>query len=100
MPLNLPSEIIWDKACNSRFYEELLRQEGIELRPIRKRNVKRKGWIEELTKRVKRKVVETVLSVLEKLMGIRIHAVTVCGFIVKIVLAIISYNLYSFFKIL
>jgi IS5 family transposase len=102
LPLNLPegSEIIGDKAYNSRFYEELLKQEGIELRPIRKRNMRKEGLLEELLKRVKRKVVETVLSVLEKLMGIRIHAVTVCGFIMKIVLAIISYNLYRFFKIL
>jgi len=102
LPLNLPSgsEIIGDKAYNSRFYEELLKEEGIELRPIRKRNMKKEGWLEELSKRVRRKVVETVLSVLEKLMGIRIHAVTVCGFIMKIVLAIISYNLYRFFKIL
>jgi hypothetical protein len=102
LPLNLPegSEIIGDKAYNSRFYEELLKQEGIELRPIRKRNMRKEGLLEELSKRVKRKVVETVLSVLEKVMGIRIHAVTVCGFIIKIVLAIISYNLYRFFKIL
>jgi IS5 family transposase len=102
LPLNLPSgsQIIGDKAYNSRFYEELLKQEGIELRPIRKRNMRKEGLLEELSKRVKRKVVETVLSVLEKVMGIRIHAATVCGFIMKIVLAIISYNLYRFFKIL
>ena len=102
LPLNLPegSQIIGDKAYNSRFYEELLKQEGIDLRPIRRMNMKKEGWLEELSKKVKRKVVETVLSVLEKVMGIRIHAVTVCGFIMKIVLAIISYNLYRFFKIL
>jgi IS5 family transposase len=102
LPLNLPegSQIIGDKAYNSRFYEELLKEEGIELRPIRRKNMAKEGWIEELSKRVRRKVVETVLSVLEKVMGIRIHAVTVCGFIMKIVLAIISYNLYRFFKIL
>jgi IS5 family transposase len=102
LPLNLPegSQIIGDKAYNSRFYEELLKQEGIELRPIRRRNMAKGSWLEELSKRVKRKVVETVLSVLEKVTGIRIHAVTVCGFIMKIVLAIISYNLYRFFKIL
>jgi IS5 family transposase len=102
LPLNLPegSQIIGDKAYNSRFYEELLKQEGIELRPIRRRNMAKGSWLGELSKRVKRKVVETVLSVLEKVMGIRIHAVTVCGFIMKIVLAIISYNLYRFFKIL
>jgi len=102
LPLNLPegSQIIGDKAYNSRFYEELLKQEGIELRPIRRRNMAKEGLLEDLSKRVKRKVVETVLSVLEKVMGIRIHAVTVCGFIMKIVLAIISYNLYRFFKIL
>ncbi|MFZ8805758.1 MAG: hypothetical protein ACO2PO_22640 [Candidatus Calescibacterium sp.] len=92
MPLNLPegSQIIGDKAYNSRFYEELLKQEGIELRPIRRRNMAKGSWLGELSKRVKRKVVETVLSVLEKVMGIRIHAVTVCDFIMKIVLAIIS----------
>jgi len=41
--LNLPSgsQIIGDKAYNSSFYEELLKEEGIELRPIRKRNMKR-----------------------------------------------------------
>jgi hypothetical protein len=33
----------------------------------------KEGLLEELSKRVKRKVVETVLSVLEKVMGIRIH---------------------------
>jgi hypothetical protein len=62
--------------------------------------MRKEGLLDELSKRVKRKVVETVLSVLEKVMGIRIHAATVCGFIMKIVLAIISYNLYGFFKIL
>jgi hypothetical protein len=62
--------------------------------------MRKEGLLEELSKRVKSKVVETVLSVLEKVMGIRIHAVTVCGFIMKIVLSIISYNLYRFFKIL
>jgi len=39
LPLNSGSE--GDKAYNSSFYEELLKQEGIELRPIRKRNMKR-----------------------------------------------------------
>ena len=65
LPLNLPegSQIIWDKAYNSSFYEELLKQEGIELRPIRRRNMAKGSWLEELSKRVKRKVVETVLSV-------------------------------------
>jgi hypothetical protein len=60
----------------------------------------KEGWLEELSKRVRRKIVESVLSVLEKVMGIRIYAVIMCGFIMKIVLAIISYNLYRFFKIL
>jgi uncharacterized protein (DUF2384 family) len=57
------SQIIGDKAYNSSFYEELLKQEGIELRPIRRRNMAKEGLLEELSKRVKRKVVETVLSV-------------------------------------
>ncbi|MFZ8805713.1 MAG: IS982 family transposase [Candidatus Calescibacterium sp.] len=98
LPLNLSegSQIIGDKAYNSRFYEELLKQEGIELRPIRRRNMRKEGLLEELSKRVKRKVVETVLSVGDQVMGIRIHALTVYGFIMKIVLAIISYNLLTF----
>jgi IS5 family transposase len=41
LPLNLPegSQIIGDKAYNSSFYEELLKQEEIELRPIRRMNM-------------------------------------------------------------
>ncbi len=62
--------------------------------------MRKEGLLEELSKRVKRRVVETVLSVLEKVMGIRIHTATVCEFIMKIVLAMISYSLYRFFKIL
>jgi hypothetical protein len=44
LPLNLPegSQIIGDKAYNSRFYEELLKQEGIELRPQEKEHEKRR----------------------------------------------------------
>jgi len=38
------------------------------------------------------------LSVLEKLMGIRIHAATVYGFIMKIVLAIMSIIFTDFSK--
>jgi hypothetical protein len=44
LPLNLPSgsQIIGDKAYNSRFYEELLKQEGIEFRPQEKEHEKRR----------------------------------------------------------
>jgi hypothetical protein len=63
--LNLPSgsQIIGDKAYNSRFYEELLKQEGIELRPQEKEHEKRRfvrGAIKESKEESSRDCVERV----------------------------------------
>jgi hypothetical protein len=57
------SEIIGDKAYNSRFYEELLKQEGIELRPQEKEHEKRRfvrGAIKESKEEGSRDCVEHV----------------------------------------
>jgi hypothetical protein len=65
LPLNLPSgsQIIGDKAYNSRFYEELLKQEGIEIRPQEKEHEKRRfvrGAIKESKEGSSRDGVECV----------------------------------------
>jgi IS5 family transposase len=65
LPLNLPegSQIIGDKAYNGRFYEELLKQEGIELRPQEKEHEKRRfvrGAIKESKEESSRDGVEGV----------------------------------------
>jgi len=65
LPLNLPegSQIIGDKAYNSRFYEELLKQDGIELRPQEKEHEKRRfvrGTIKESKEESSRDCVERV----------------------------------------
>jgi hypothetical protein len=65
LPLSLPegSQIIGDKAYNSRFYEELLEQEGIELRPQEKEHEKRRfvrGVIKESRGESSRDCVERV----------------------------------------
>ena len=67
LPLNLPegSQIIGDKACNSSFYEELLKQEGIELRPQEKEYEERgmvRGVIKEGKEESSRDDVEWVRS--------------------------------------
>jgi hypothetical protein len=64
-PLNLPegSQIIGDKAYNSRFYEELLKQEGIELRPQEKEHERRRfviGAIKESKEEGSRDGIECV----------------------------------------
>jgi hypothetical protein len=63
--LNLTSgsQIIGDKAYNSRFHEELIKQEGIELRPQEKEHERRRfvrGAIKESKEESSRDCVERV----------------------------------------
>ena len=75
-----------------------MRREGIEWEPIRRKGSRRyQGEESEAWKRRARMVVETVGSVLRLYLGKRIQAVTLKGFLLKIMMAIISYNLHRLF---
>jgi hypothetical protein len=70
----------------------LIQNKQIYLSPIRKKNSQRKssGFLEKVRKR-KRKIVESALSCIEKLMPRSIHAVTKSGFILKAMLFVLAY---------
>jgi IS5 family transposase len=93
--LRLPknSSLYGDKAYNDYGYEDQLVQEKqVHLRPIRKRNSKRRG-IELFAKlrQKKRKIIETTFSCIEKLMPRSIHAVTLAGFELKVMCFVLAY---------
>ena len=93
--LDLPknSSMYGDKAYNDYKYEDrLIQEKQIHLMPIRKKNSKRKGggYLAKIRRR-KRKMVETALSCIEKLMPRSIHAVTKAGFELKVMLFVLAY---------
>ncbi len=91
-------KVIADSAYTRYDFEEEMRREGIEWEPIRRKGSRRyQGEEFEAWKRRARRVVETVGSVLRLYLGKRIQAVTLKGFLLKIMMAIISYNLHRLF---
>lgn len=85
--LDLPdgSEVIADKAYTHYRLEEELAQVGIALSPLRKANSKRPAppYV-TYCRHLKRKVVETTGSLLERLLPKHIHSVTAAGFELKL----------------
>ncbi|MFZ1389359.1 MAG: IS982 family transposase [Thiolinea sp.] len=85
--LDLPvgSKIVADKAYNHYALEDELAQVGIALSPLRKANSKR-PVLPYVTywRQLKRKVVETTGSLLERLLPKHIHSVTADGFELKL----------------
>lgn len=81
------SMVIADKAYNSYLIEDHLEDQGILLRPIRKKNSKRPlpGWV-HFFQRHYRQAVETAGSMIERLLPKSIHATSTAGFELKVVL--------------
>jgi len=79
--------VIGDKAYNYYLIEDQLRECGIELRPIRKKNSHRQlpPWIEYLQHHY-RQMVETAGSMIERLLPKSIHATNAQGFELKVAL--------------
>lgn len=94
--LDLPerSHIDADKAYNDYELEDVLIEAAhIQLCPIRKKNAKRavppyRAYVQHYY----RKVIETVGSLIERILPKTIHAVTAAGFELKIFLFVLAYR--------
>lgn len=87
-------ECFWvtgDKAYNDYTVEDVLREAGIELVPIRKKNSLRPvpPYFFYLQSSV-RKIVETTGSLIERLLPKSIHAVSAKGFELKVALFVLA----------
>lgn len=85
------STITGDKAYNDYGPEDLLKELGLELVPLRKKNSKRalKPWVHYLMSSY-RKLIETTGSLLEQLLPKHIHAVTAAGFEMKVAIFVLA----------
>ncbi|MFW6225111.1 MAG: IS982 family transposase [Bacteroidota bacterium] len=89
------SEVFGDKAYNNYLEEELMRDcAGVKFLPIRKSNSKMWDNLPFINyyRRLKRKVVESVIAKIQGSFPKKIHATNLNGFILKIVGFILSYN--------
>lgn len=80
-----------DKAYNDYAMEDLMREAGVELLPLRKKNSLRPvpPYMSYMQHSI-RKIVETTGSLIERLLPKSIHAVTAKGFELKIALFVIA----------
>ena len=85
------SWVIGDKAYNDYTIEDMMREAGIELLPLRKKNSLRPvpPYMAYLQANI-RKVVETTGSLIERLLPKSIHAVTPKGFELKVALFVLA----------
>ena len=102
MPLQLPpgSRIYADSAYTNYSIEDMLKDaEHIDLLVVGKSNSKRKHepYMEYLISSM-RKRIETTFSEISNFLPKKIHAVTECGFLLKVVLFIFGYAISRTFK--
>ena len=85
------SWITGDKAYNNYLIEDLMREAGVELRPMRTMNSHRAvpAYMTYLQASI-RKIVETTGILLERLLPKSIHAVTAKGFELKVALFVLA----------
>lgn len=99
-PLNLEEGAILyaDKGYADYEIEDLLKEvEKINLMPIRK-NSKRFDPFKQFIAKMSRKFIETIGSCLNGLFPKKIHAVTLDGFLLKLTLFVLSFNLQQLIK--
>lgn len=89
------STVYGDKAYNEYLTEDLLQEaSGITLLPLRKKNSTRQvAAFVEYVQRYYRKGVETVGSLLERLLPKSIHATSTAGFELKVFLFVLAHSL-------
>jgi hypothetical protein len=89
-----------DKSYNLYWMEDVLKEVGIDLLPIRKKNSKRKlpPWTIYL-QNVYRKAVETAGSLINQRLPHHIHAVTAACFELKVTLFILALSFSHLFKV-
>lgn len=85
------SWITGDKAYNDYTIEDMMREAGLELLPLRKKNSLRPvpAYMTYLQASI-RKIVETTGSLIERLLPKSIHAVTAKGFEIKVALFVLA----------
>lgn len=89
------STVYADKAFNHYLIEDCLADDGdIDLSPYRKKNSKRPAppWLRFLQQRF-RKIVETSVSLVERLLPKHIHATNAAGFELKVILFMVAFSL-------
>ena len=94
---NLPenSKLYTDKGYTDYEWEDMLKEIGIIMEPIRKKNSVRAtdSFVERLSRQQTRKYVETSFSLITNLFPKKIHAVTPAGFCLKILAFVIAYSI-------
>jgi len=88
------SWVTGDKAYNDYLIEDVMREAGLELVPLRKKNSRRKvpPFFYYLQSTI-RKIVETTGSLIERLLPKSIHAVTAKGFELKVALFVVAVSI-------
>ena len=102
LPLDLPegSELYVDRGYTDYLAEDnLFDADGIHLKAVRRSNSKRYEQAKQNLAILGRRIVETVGSSLTALFPKRIHAVTLQGFIIKVMGFIMAHNIRNFIKI-
>jgi hypothetical protein len=94
------SRVYADKAYNDYHIEDLLKEAlHIHLLPIRKKNSKRPlSQCTTFVQQYYRKMIETVGSLIERMLPKSIHAVTSQGFELKVALFVVTYSLDCYFN--
>ncbi len=89
------SRLTGDKAYNDYTIEDMMREVGIELLPLRKKNSLQPmpAYMTYLQACV-RKIVETTGSLIERLLPKSIHAVTAKGFEIKVALFVLACSIH------
>jgi hypothetical protein len=85
------SFVTGDKAYNDYTIEDVMREAGLELIPLRKKNSLRPvpAYMTYFQARI-RKIIETTGSLIERLLPKSIHAVTAKGFEIKVALFVLA----------
>jgi hypothetical protein len=94
------AEIYADRIYIDYQLEDTYHEAGLLFQPLRKKNTKRAHppWLTAWIHR-HRKMIETVGSLLERLMPKHIHAVTAIGFELKVVLLLLAHSFNCVFKV-
>ena len=94
------STVFADRSYNLYWLEDVLKETGIELLPIRKKNSKRTqpAWMRYL-QNVYRKAVETAGSLVNQRLPYHIHAVTAACFELKVTLFVLALSFSYVFKV-
>ena len=88
------SFVTGDKAYNDYTIEDVMREAGVELIPLRKKNSLRPvpAYMTYFQACI-RKIIETTGSLIERLLPKSIHAVTARGFEIKVALLVLACSL-------